>query len=76
MSLNYTLTAEIGEVGLLAIPFRLSPVAPALHDRVWLDRDSIGRGNNLNRYTGDIEYLTQPPGFGVGGFGNGIFGWS
>ncbi len=76
MSLNYTLTAEIGEVGLLAIPFRLSPVAPGLYDRVWLDRDSVGRGMNLNRYTGDAEYLTQPPGFGVGGFADGIFGWS
>ena len=76
MSLNYKLLAEIGEVGLLAIPFRLSPVAPALHDRVWLDRDSVGRGLNLNRYTGEIEYLTQPPGFGEGGFGDGIFGWS
>jgi hypothetical protein len=76
MSLNYTLLAEIGEVGLLAIPFRLSPVTPALYDRVWLDRDSFGRGGNLNRYTGDVEYLTQPPGFGVGGFGDGIFGWS
>jgi hypothetical protein len=76
MSLNYTLLGEIAEVGLLAIPFRLSPVAPALHDRVWLDRDSVSRGSNLNRYTGEVEYLTQPPGFGVGGFGSGIFGWS
>ena len=75
--LNYSLLVEIDDVGLLAVPFRLAdPVAPALHDRVWLDRDSFGRGNNLNRYTGDIEMLTVPPGFGVSGFGSGIFGWS
>ncbi len=77
MSLNYTPIVEVDDVGLLAIPFRLTAAdAPALYDRVWLDRDSVGRGYNLNRYTGEIEYLTQPPGFGVGGFGDGIFGWS
>ncbi len=76
MTINYELTANISNVGLLAMPFDLSPVAPGLYDRVWVDRDSLARGNNLNRYTGEIEYLTQPPGFGAGGFGDGIFGWS
>ena len=26
--------------------------------------------------TGEVEYLTDPPGFGEGEFGSGIFGWS
>ena len=69
--LNYTPIAEVDDVGLLAIPFRLSPQAAGLYDRVWLNR-----GRLLNRYTGEIEYLTQPEGFGVYGFGEGIFGWS
>jgi len=71
VSLNYTPIVEVDDVGFLACPFPLSTVDPALHDRVW-----INRGRFLNRYTGEIEYLTQPPGFGVGGFGEGIFGWS
>ena len=76
MSINYELTAKIDDVGILAVPFSLSPTAPGLRDRVWVDRDSLARGNNLNRYTGEIEYLTKPLGFGAGGFGDGIFGWS
>jgi hypothetical protein len=76
MTLNYTLLVEVDDVGLLSAPFPDSIPVPGLYDRVWKDRDSIGRGNNLNRYTGEVEYLTQPPGFGVGGFGDGIFGWS
>ena len=71
MSLNYTPIVEVDDVGLLSCPFPSSSVDPALHDRIW-----INRGQFLNRYTGEIEYLTQPPGFGVGGFGEGIFGWS
>ena len=76
MTLNYTLTAEIDEIGLLAVPFRLTAVAPALHDRVWIDRDWDSRSRVLNRYTGQVEYLTEPVGFGDGTFGSGIFGWS
>ena len=76
MTLNYTLLVEVGDVGFLAVPFPLSSPVPALHDRVWINRSGFGRGYNLNRYTGEVEYLTQPPGFGVGGFGDGIFGWS
>ena len=69
--LNYTPIAEVDDVGLLAVPFPLSAPAPGLYDRVW-----ISRGRYLNRYTGEVEYLTDPPGFGENGFGNGIFGWS
>jgi hypothetical protein len=76
MTLNYTLLVEVDDVGLLSAPFTETIPVPALYDRVWVDRDSFGRGNNLNRYTGEVEYLTQPPGFGEGGFGDGIFGWS
>ena len=71
MSLNYTPIVEVEDVGFLAVPFPLSAASPGLYDRVW-----ISRGRYLNRYTGEVEYLTQPPGFGVGGFGSGIFGWS
>ena len=72
MSLNYTPLVEVDDVGLLAMPFRLADVnSIALYDREW-----IRRGRYLNRYTGQIEYLTQPTGFGEGAFGNGIFGWS
>ena len=72
MSLNYTPLVEVDDVGLLAMPFRLSDInSIALYDREW-----IARGRYLNRYTGQIEYLTQPTGFGEGEFGNGIFGWS
>ena len=67
----YPLIAEVDDVGMLAVPFVLTAVTPALYDRVWLDR-----GLALNRYTGQVEYLTQPTGFGEGAFGNGIFGWS
>jgi hypothetical protein len=76
MTINYRLLVEVDDVGLLAVPFHLSTPVPALYDRVWIGRDSVDRGSNLNRYTGEVEYLTQPPGFGVGGFGDGIFGWS
>ena len=77
MTLFYIPIVEVDDVGLLACPFRLTAdPAPALRDRVWLDRDSFARGQLLNRYTGDIEFLTQPTGFGEGEFGNGIFGWS
>lgn len=71
MSLNYTPIVEVDDVGFLAMPFPLSPPAPGLYDRVW-----INRGRYLNRYTGEVEYLTDPPGFGEGSFGTGIFGWS
>ena len=76
MSIDYKLTARIADVRALAVPFTLLPFVPGLHDRVWVDRDSLARGKNLNRYTGDVVHLTQPPDFGVGGFGEGIFGWS
>ncbi len=72
MSLNYTPLVEVDDVGLLAMPFRLTAAAGALlHDRVW-----IARGRYLNRYTGEVEYLTDPPGFGIASFGEGIFGWN
>jgi hypothetical protein len=72
VTLNYTPLVEVDDVGLLAVPFRLADVnAISLYDREW-----IARGRYLNRYTGQIEYLTQPTGFGEGAFGNGIFGWS
>jgi hypothetical protein len=72
MSLNYTPLVEVDDVGLLAMPFRLADInAIALYDREW-----IARGRYLNRYTGQVEYLTQPTGFGEGAFGEGIFGWS
>ena len=77
MSLNYTPIVEVVDVGLLSMPFRLGDVGDiGLHDRVWIDRDSLARGRYLNRYTGQVEYLTDPPGFGEGNFGEGIFGWS
>jgi hypothetical protein len=76
MTINYTLLVEVDDVGLLSAPFHLTPPTPALYDRVWIDRDSFGRGFNLNRYSGEVEYFTQPPGFGIDGFGDGIFGWS
>jgi hypothetical protein len=77
VSLTYTPIVEVVDVGLLAMPFRLADVGViGLHDRVWVSRDSLARGRNLNRYTGDVEFLTDPPGFGEGGFGEGIFGWS
>jgi len=69
--MNYPLIAEVDDVGMLAVPFVLTAVTPALYDREW-----IARGRYLNRYTGQVEYLTQPEGFGEGSFGNGIFGWS
>jgi len=72
VTLNYTPLVEVDDVGLLAMPFRLADINTiALYDREW-----IARGRYLNRYTGEIEYLTQPEGFGEGAFGNGIFGWS
>ena len=76
MSINYKLTARIADVLAVAVPFTFAPYVPDNHDRIWLDRDSLDRGLNLNRYTGDVVHLTQPPDFGVGGFGEGIFGWS
>ena len=71
MSLNYTPIVEVDDVGLLAVPFPLTAPAVGIYDRVWIDR-----GRYLNRYTGEVEFLTDPPGFGEGGFGEGIFGWS
>ena len=72
MSLNYTPIVEVVDVGLLAMPFRLADVnVISSNDRVW-----IPRGRYLNRYTGEVEFLTDPPGFGEGSFGSGIFGWS
>jgi hypothetical protein len=69
--MNYPLVVEVGEVGLLSAPFPEKSNTVALYDRVWLDR-----GHSLNRYTGEIEYLTEPVGFGDGVFGDGLFGWS
>ncbi len=69
--MNYKLIAEVEDVGMLTAPFGLDAAQVALYDRVWLDR-----GRMLNRYTGEVEYLTQPEGFGEGNFGSGIFGWS
>ena len=69
--MNYPLITEVDDVGMLAVPFILEAVKPALYDRLW-----IGRGLPLNRYTGRQEYLTQPEGFGVAAFGEGIFGWN
>jgi hypothetical protein len=69
--MNYQLIVEVEDVGMLAIPFGVDTAEPALYDRLW-----TGRGLSLNRYTGQVEYLTQPTGFGEGSFGQGIFGWS
>ena len=69
--MNYQLIVEVEDVGMLAIPFGVDTAEPALYDRLWTDR-----GLSLNRYTGQVEYLTQPEGFGVAGFGEGIFGWN
>ena len=69
--MNYQLIVEVEDVGMLAIPFGVDSAEPALYDRLW-----TGRGMSLNRYTGQVEYLTQPEGFGVAGFGEGIFGWN
>ena len=69
--MNYQLIVEVDDVGMLVIPFGVDAVSPALYDRLWMDR-----GLMLNRYTGQVEYLTQPIGFGEGSFGSGIFGWS
>ena len=76
MTLNYTPIVEVGVIGLLAVPFRLASVESALYDRVWIGRENLARGRYLNRYTGQVEFLTVPTGFGDGDFGNGIFGWS
>jgi len=70
VSLNYTLIAEVDDVGLLSPPFP-GEVVPDLFDRIWIDR-----GRMLNRYSGEIELLTDPIGFGDGIFGIGLFGWS
>ena len=69
--MNYQLIVEVEDVGMLAIPFGVDSAVPALYDRLW-----TGRGLALNRYTGQVEDLTQPEGFGVAGFGEGIFGWN
>jgi hypothetical protein len=69
--MNYQLIVEVEDVGMLAIPFGVDSAEPALYDRLW-----TGRGLSLNRYTGQVEYLTQPEGFGVASFGEGIFGWN
>jgi hypothetical protein len=69
--MNYQLIVDVDDVGMLAVPFGVDESQVALYDRVWLDR-----GQMLNRYTGEVEYLTQPTGFGEGNFGSGIFGWS
>ena len=71
MSLNYTLIVDVDDVGLLAMPFPLSVPVPDIFDRIWIDR-----GRMLNRYSGEIELLTDPIGFGDGSFGEGLFGWS
>jgi hypothetical protein len=76
MSLNYTPIVDVDDVGLLAMPFPLSPPVPGIYDRVWVSRESQSRGRFLNRYTGEEVFLTDPPGFGENGFGEGIFGWS
>jgi len=70
VSLNYTLIADVDDIGLLSPPFP-GDVVPDLHDRVWIDR-----GRMYNRYSGEIELLTDPIGFGEGSFGDGLFGWS
>ena len=71
MTLNYVPIVDVDDIGRLAPPFPDGPASVGLYDRVWLDR-----GRYLNRYTGEIEFLTDPPGFGEGCFGDGIFGWS
>jgi hypothetical protein len=72
MTSFYSPIAEIDDVGLLAIPFNIGVVdVISPNDREWIDR-----GQMINRYTGEFVFLTQPPGFGEGEFGNGIFGWS
>lgn len=71
MSLNYTPIVDVDDVGFLALPFSLTAAPVGLYDRVW-----VSRGRYLNRYTGEVEFLSDPPGFGEGSFGDGIFGWS
>jgi len=66
----YNLIGKIDDIALLAPPFDLSPVTQE-HDRVWLNR-----GLPVNRFTGEIVYLTQAIGFGEGEFGTAYFGWS
>ncbi|MCF7954459.1 MAG: hypothetical protein K9M75_01525 [Phycisphaerae bacterium] len=70
MSLNYTLIAEVDDIGFLSPPFP-GDVVPDLFDRIWIDR-----GVMINRYSGSIDLLTDPIGFGEGIFGEGLFGWS
>jgi len=69
--MSYPLIAEVDDVGLLSAPFLDEQPEALLHDRVWLNR-----GRYLNRYTGEVDFLTSPTGFGDGSFGNGLFGWS
>ena len=71
MSLNYTLIVEVDDVGFLSPPFPSTVTVPDLFDRIWIDR-----GVMINRYSGSIDLLTDPIGFGEGVFGTGLFGWS
>ena len=71
MTLNYSLIVDVDDVGFLSAPFLGALPVPGLYDRVW-----INRGRFLNRYTGEVELLTDPIGFGDGVFGSGLFGWS
>jgi hypothetical protein len=70
MSLNYTLLAEVADIGFLSPPLPRD-IVPDLFDRIWIDR-----GVMINRYSGSIDLLTDPIGFGEGIFGSGLFGWS
>ena len=71
MSLNYTLIVDVDDAGLLSPPFTVTITEPDLYDRVWIDR-----GEMINRYSGQMELVIGSIGFGVGDFGNGVFGWS
>jgi len=76
VSLSYDRIAVVGEVGVLAVPFRIESVPSLLYDRLWMDMDRIDRGYSRSRYTGETVFLTEPVGFGSGSFGDGLFGWS
>ena len=36
----------------------------------------IDRGLSLDRYSGDTVFATSPEGFGIGEFGEAVFGWT
>ncbi len=76
----YPLIAEISEIDMLAPPFEVVTASEEAGGagKVFTCDDPlrIDRGLSLNRYTGEKVYVVPAVGWGEGGFGNGIFGWS